>query len=221
VSIPFVHGERDAIIIAFPVERVSPPSRSTTREAVVISLTTPVTPSEGDDTVSQNSSGEPTANTGDANPSERVRQRARNVALHALATRGVSKQEIEERLVSRDLPDDVVQEEISALERQGLIDDTELASNLVDKYVVRQGLGRRAASEKMRQRGISASIIAGALEGVSNADESTRLREVAEDRARALGSLAPEVAKRRLVAYLQRRGYSGNDIYSLVDEVLR
>jgi regulatory protein len=221
VSIPFVHGERDAIIIAFPVERVSPPSRSTTREAVVISLTTPVRPSEGDDAVSQNSSGEPTANTGDANPSERVRQRARNVALHALATRGVSKQEIEERLVSRDLPDDVVQEEISALERQGLIDDTELASNLVDKYVVRQGLGRRAASEKMRQRGISASIIAGALEGVSNADESARLREVAEDRARALGSLAPEVAKRRLVAYLQRRGYSGNEIFSVVDEVLR
>ncbi|CAB4651094.1 MAG: hypothetical protein F2621_06105 [Actinobacteria bacterium] len=221
MSIPFVHGEREATIIAFPVERVSPPSRSTTREAVVIPLATPVTPSEGDDAVSQNSSGEPTANTGDANPSERVRQRARNVALHALATRGVSKQEIEERLVARDLPEDVVQEEISTLERQGLIDDVELASNLVDKYVVRQGLGRRGAADKMRQRGISPSVIAGALEGVSNEDESARLRELAQDRARALRSLAPEVAKRRLVAYLQRRGYSGNDIYSLVDEVLR
>lgn len=221
MSIPFVHGERGATIIAFPVERVSPPSRSTTREAVVISLTTPVTPSEGDDAVSQTSSGEPTANTGNTNPSERVRQRARNVALHALATRGVSKQEIEERLVARDLPDDVVQEQVSTLERQGLIDDVELAANLVDKYVVRQGLGRRGAADKMRQRGISPSVIAGALEGVSNEDESTRLREVAQDRARALRSLAPEVAKRRLVAYLQRRGYSGNDIYSLVDEVLR
>ncbi len=221
MSIPFVHGERDATIIAFPVERVSPPSRSTTREAVVIPLATPVTPSEGDDAVSQNSSCEPTANTGDANPRERVRQRARNVALHALATRGVSKQEIEERLVARDLPEDVVQEEISTLERQGLIDDVELAANLVDKYVVRQGLGRRGAADKMRQRGISPSVIAGALEGVSNEDESARLRELAQDRARALRSLAPEVAKRRLVAYLQRRGYSGNDIYSLVDEVLR
>lgn len=157
----------------------------------------------------------------DTTSSERVRQRARNVALHALATRGVSKVEIEARLVSRELPDDVVQEQISALERQGLIDDADLASNLVDKYVIRQGLGRRAAAEKMRQRGISASVIAGALEGVSNEDESTRLREVAEDRARALGSLAPDVAKRRLVAYLQRRGYSGNEIFSVVDDVLR
>jgi regulatory protein len=55
----------------------------------------------------------------------------------------------------------------------------------------------------------------------SSEDESSRLREVAEDRARALGSLSPEVAKRRLVAYLQRRGYSGNEIFSVVDEVLR
>jgi regulatory protein len=129
--------------------------------------------------------------------------------------------EIEARLVSRELPEDVVREQISALERQGLIDDAELASNLVDKYVVRQGLGRRAAAEKMRQRGISPSVVAEALEGVSNEDESARLREVAEDRARALRSLAPEVAKRRLIAYLQRRGYSGNEIFSIVDEVLR
>jgi SOS response regulatory protein OraA/RecX len=32
--------------------------------------------------------------------------------------------------------------------------------------------------------------------------------------------LAPDVAKRRLVAYLQRRGFRGNDIYSVVDQVL-
>lgn len=209
MSIPIANGERDATIIAFPVERVSRSPRPASGEAVVISLTPPVNPPEEDDDMS------------DTTPSERVRQRARNVALHALATRGVSKVEIEARLVSRELPDDVVQEQISALERQGLIDDAELASNLVDKYVVRQGLGRRAAAEKMRQRGISPSVVAEALEGVSNEDESARLREVAEDRARALGSLAPEVAKRRLVAYLQRRGYSGNEIFSIVDEVLR
>ena len=209
MSIPIASGERDATIIAFPVERVSRSPRPASGEAAVISLTPPVGPPEEDDDMS------------DTTPSERVRQRARNVALHALATRGVSKVEIEARLVSRELPDDVVQEQISALERQGLIDDADLASNLVDKYVIRQGLGRRAAAEKMRQRGISASVIAGALEGVSNEDESTRLREVAEDRARALGSLAPDVAKRRLVAYLQRRGYSGNESFSVVDDVLR
>jgi regulatory protein len=122
--------------------------------------------------------------------------------------------------VSRELPESVVEDEISALERQGLIDDAELAGNLVDKWVVRQGLGRRAAAEKMRQRGLSQVVIAEALEGISADDESERLREVAADRARALGSLPPDVAKRRLVAYLQRRGYSGNQVFQVATEVL-
>jgi regulatory protein len=220
VSIPFAHGERDATIIAFPVERVSQAPKTTSGEAVVIALSAPVNPPEEDDAMLDSTSAEP-PEVGEMAGSDRVRQRARNVALHALATRGVSKVEIEARLVARELPPEVVAEQISDLERQGLIDDAELASNLVDKYVLRQGLGRRAAAEKMRQRGVSKALIQEALEGISNEDESSRLREVAEDRARALGSLAPEVAKRRLVAYLQRRGYSGNEIFSVVDEVVR
>ena len=220
MSIPFAHGERDATIIAFPFERVSHASRATAGEAVVIPLASSAKPAEEDDEISDSTSTELPEDS-EAAGSDRVRQRARNVALHALATRGVSKVEIEARLVARELPAEVVAEQISELERQGLIDDADLASNLVDKYVLRQGLGRRAAAEKMRQRGVSQALIHEALEGISNEDESSRLREVAEDRARALGSLAPEVAKRRLVAYLQRRGYSGNEIFSVVDEVLR
>jgi regulatory protein len=219
VSIPIANGERDATIIAFPVERVSQAPKTTSGEAVVIALSAPVNPPEEDDAMLDSTSAEP-PEVGEMAGSDRVRQRARNVALHALATRGVSKVEIEARLVARELPPEVVAEQISDLERQGLIDDAELASNLVDKYVLRQGLGRRAAAEKMRQRGVSKVLIQEALEGISNEDESSRLREVAEERARALGSLAPEVAKRRLVAYLQRRGYSGNEIFSVVNEVL-
>ncbi len=219
MSIPFANGERDATIIAFPVERVSHVSRTPAGDAVVISLTSAANPSGEDDEMSDSTSTESPEGSETA-VSDRVRQRARNVALHALATRGVSKVEIEARLVARELPAEVVAEQITDLERQGLIDDAELASNLVDKYVLRQGLGRRGAAEKMRQRGVSNTLIEEALEGISNEDESARLREVAEDRARALGSLAPEVAKRRLVAYLQRRGYSGNEIFGVVDEVL-
>jgi SOS response regulatory protein OraA/RecX len=72
----------------------------------------------------------------------------------------------------------------------------------------------------MRDRRIAPEIIASTLESISDEDEHGRLLEVASDRARALQSLAPDVAKRRLVAYLQRRGFRGNDIYSVVDQVL-
>jgi SOS response regulatory protein OraA/RecX len=221
---PSAQGERDATIIAFPAERVSKAQVNHPHDALVIPLGTSTPHSEEAplDHVIVNQTPENETATDDSSeaPSARVRQRAHNVAIHALATRGVSRSEIEARLVSRELPESVVEDEISALERQGLIDDAELAGNLVDKWVVRQGLGRRAAAEKMRQRGLSQVVIAEALEGISADDESERLREVAADRARALGSLPPDVAKRRLVAYLQRRGYSGNQVFQVATEVL-
>jgi SOS response regulatory protein OraA/RecX len=113
-----------------------------------------------------------------------------------------------------------VADEIERLEGLGLINDVDLASDLVDRYAQRQGLGRHAVAQKMRERRIAPEVIAHALSAVSDADEQGRLLEVARDRARALRSLAPDVAKRRLAAYLQRRGFRGNDIFSVIDEVL-
>jgi regulatory protein len=153
-------------------------------------------------------------------PTDRQRRRAHNVAVHALAGRGQSREEIERKLLSRELPEEAVADEIERLEGLGLINDVDLASDLVDRYAQRQGLGRHAVAQKMRERRIAPEVIAHALSAVSDADEQGRLLEVARDRARALRSLAPDVAKRRLAAYLQRRGFRGNDIFSVIDEVL-
>ena len=202
---PSVEGERDATIIAFPLQRVTPPEPSASFRAVVIPLTEalPHDRSEANEA-----------------PTERQRRRAHNVAVHALAGRGQSREEIERKLLSRDLPEDAVADEIERLEGLGLINDVDLASDLLDRYGQRQGLGRQAVAQKMRDRRIAPEIIASTLESISDEDEHGRLLEVASDRARALQSLAPDVAKRRLVAYLQRRGFRGNDIYSVVDQVL-
>jgi regulatory protein len=209
VSVVSAEGERDATIIAFPLQRVTPPSGDDTREAVVIEMTgiTPEEPVEALESLTEE-------------PTERQRRRAHNVAVHALATRDQSREEIERRLLARQLPDDAVNDEIERLEALGLINDENLARELVDRYALRQGLARQAVAHKMRARNIAPEIISRALESVSDDDEQARLLEVASDRARALRSLAPEVAKRRLVAYLQRRGFRGNDIFSVVDQVL-
>lgn len=202
---PSVEGERDATIIAFPLQRVTPPEPSASFSAVVIPLT---------DALPEES---PEAS---APATDRQRKRAHNVAVHALAGRGQSREEIERKLLSRELPEEAVAEEIERLEGLGLINDVDLASDLMDRYAQRQGLGRQAVAQKMRDRRIDPEIIASTLESISDEDEHVRLLEVASDRARALQSLAPDVAKRRLVAYLQRRGFRGNEIYSVVDQAL-
>lgn len=217
MSIPSVEGGRDATIIAFPLQRVSPPASSGFVTAEVISLATspPDDAGEPPGALAQEPRVEPAEVSTD-----RLTRRAHNVAVHALAGRGQSREEIERRLLSRDLPEEAVSDEIERLEGLGLINDSDLATDLVDRYAARQGLGRRAVAQKMRDRRIAPEIIAQALESVSDEDESARLYEVAGDRARALRSLPPEVAKRRLVAYLQRRGFRGSEIFTIVDTVL-
>jgi regulatory protein len=225
MSFPRHEGERDAIIIAFPQQRVTPAEAEITAEAIVVPLpgvadfgNVAVSESREETLVSESDTG--VAEEDDSPPSERVSRRAHNVALHALAQRGQSRAELEARLVSRELPREAVNDEIVRLEQRGLIDDEALAIDLVDKYSERRGLGRQAVAHKLRERNIAPEIISRVLESVSDDDERARLLEVADDRARALRSLPPAVAKRRLVAYLQRRGFSGQDVFAVVNDVL-
>jgi regulatory protein len=121
---------------------------------------------------------------------------------------------------SREIPEDVIAAEMERLEGSGLIDDDALAEELVDKYSHRGGLGRRGVAEKLRHRKLSPDTIERALAALSADDELDQLREVAQSRARSLTKLPAEVATRRLVAYLNRRGYSGSAVYEVVRDVV-
>ena len=211
MTMPRAARERDAIIIPFPLHRVG---RSTETpevgEAHVSELgprVSEVLEDERSDGVSQ-----------DATP--RQKRKAHNVAIHALAGRGQSRYEIEQRLHSRELPAEVIAEEVEALERVGFLDDTHLAEELVDKYAIRGGLGRRAVAEKLRARHLSSDIIEQALSVLTDDDEREALRAVAESKARSLRSLDPVVAKRRLAGVLLRKGFNPSDVYAVVTEVL-
>jgi regulatory protein len=69
-----------------------------------------------------------------------------------------------------------------------------------------QGVDRRIAEEAVRS-----SL---AAEGV---DPTDALRALAEKRARQLAGLPAPVRKRRLVAFLARRGFGGADVRALVE----
>jgi SOS response regulatory protein OraA/RecX len=71
-----------------------------------------------------------------------------------------------------------------------------------------QGVDRRTAEDAVRD--------ALAEEGI---DPQLEARAVAAKRARQLGHLPPAVRKRRLLAYLARRGYAAPGIKDLVEQV--
>jgi len=151
---------------------------------------------------------------------EAQRRRAENVSLHALSRRGVSSREMEKLLLSRDLDESVVADEIARLERVGLLDDTELAATLIRSKQERKGLGRGAVTSELRARGIDPSVIDEALSDTDDDDEQERADEWARKRAGSLRGLDRETAERRLNGYLMRRGYRSEVVRRAIEKAL-
>ena len=148
------------------------------------------------------------------------RTRAENVSLHALSRRGVSSAEMASLLEARDLDPEVVADEVSRLEGVGLLNDRELAENLLETKQGRKGLGRGAVTSELRSRGIDASVIEDVLAETDDADEQARADEWAEKRAGSLRGLDRATAERRLNGYLMRRGYRSDTIRRAVEKAL-
>jgi SOS response regulatory protein OraA/RecX len=146
--------------------------------------------------------------------------RAANVSMHALTRRGMSSAEMTALLRSRDLTAGDVEEEVGRLERVGLLDDQELASDLVRTMQDRKGLGRSAIMAELRRRRIDGVAIEEALSELDGDDELARATEIAIKRAPQLRILDAETARRRLGAFLMRKGYSGSVVSSAVASAL-
>ena len=141
-------------------------------------------------------------------------RRAENVAIATLTRHDASEGEVRAKLVAKGLEEDDVEAELDRLRRVGLIDDAAFAVRVIARLRDRKGLGDQAIRSALRGRLVPQAVIDIVLEEQAEDEETAeaRLQEVADDRARRLGSLAPAVAERRLTAYLMRKGYSGSSV---------
>ncbi|MFD1721515.1 regulatory protein RecX [Amnibacterium endophyticum] len=152
----------------------------------------------------------------------RSSRRAENVAMAALTRHDASEGEIRAKLVAKGLEEADVEAELERLRRSGLVDDHAFAERLVDRLRERKGLGDSAIRSTLRGRLVPQAVVDAVLaEHAEDEDEAaTRLQQVADDRARRLGSLPHEVAERRLAAYLMRKGYGGSAVRDAVRAAL-
>lgn len=193
---PQVQGEHMAIVIPFPLDRVrqAEPERENSEESTVMDLP----PTRG---------------------AKKQASRARNLSLHALSQRAVSRKELEDRLESRGLEEDLISQEIGALSGSGLIDDRALAHDLVDRYFQRGALGRRAVGLKLRARGLPEEIIREALDTIDEESEENVLRALAQRKVESLVGESREARSRKLGSYLLRKGFEPSRVYDLVREL--
>jgi len=145
--------------------------------------------------------------------------RISNVSMYALARRGMSSREMRDYLVSREFDAESVDEEVARLEGVGLLDDESLAETLVRTLRERKGLGKQALTAELRRRHLDVVAIEVAMSSLGD-DELERAIVMAEKRAPQLRSLDAETAKRRLGAFLMRKGYSGSVVSAAVSRAL-
>lgn len=106
---------------------------------------------------------------------------------------------------------------IEQLTSERAIDDDALAVDLAERLRRRKGMGPRAVRAELIRRGIEATAATAAGD---DPDELQRAIDAATSRASRLRGLDPQTAKRRLAAWLQRRGYGGPTLSRALDAAL-
>lgn len=108
----------------------------------------------------------------------------------------------------------IISEALDRLTASGILSDEAVARAEASSRLRRGDAPRRVAMI-LQQKGIGRTDAAAAVTLAvreDNIDEDAQCLVVAEKRMRALAKLEPAVAKRRLMAFLLRRGYGSNSI---------
>ncbi len=111
---------------------------------------------------------------------------------------------------------------VSRLEEQGLLDDEEFGKHFARMRFSR-GHGASRILTDLLSRGVDRRLAESVINEVLLGEEidlDAKARELAEKRASQLGDVSPAVKKRRLLAYLGRRGFRGYEITEMVNELV-
>jgi regulatory protein len=144
-------------------------------------------------------------------------ERAYEKALNLLSYRPRSESEMRRRLRRKRVEPEAIESTIDRLLRAGLLDDREFARYWVDNRFRFRPRGARALRHELQAKGVPSSVISEALEQY---DDQAAARKAAQAGARRMARLEPGDFRRRLSAYLARRGFGYEVVKPLVQEML-
>jgi regulatory protein len=145
-------------------------------------------------------------------------------ALNMLAFRARSVRELRRRLLEKGEQPEIADAAIARLTELGLLDDASYARQFARAKVLGSGLSRRRLQQELFRKGVEREVADEAIADVmaeDEVDEDAIIDRVARRKLRTLASLEPETRRRRLYAFLARRGYDLDDIRRVMDELLR
>lgn len=146
--------------------------------------------------------------------------RARDRALLLLSYRARTESEIRSRLNLAGYEPEVIQTVIERLYEWEYLDDSRFARTFVEHRLASRPEGRRALQWELRRKGVKPETVEEATSQVDGDSEKTAALQAAQSRLSRLASEQPRDARRKLGAFLQRRGFMWDTIKNVLDELI-
>lgn len=148
-----------------------------------------------------------------------VSKKALEYAFLLLKYRLRSENEIRLRLKKKKFSDQVIEEVAAFLKEKKFIDDSVFAKAWIESHVKRP-LGLRRIEQELKLKGVGKDIISAEVNRIKkDYTEADAVKEVVEARLKRLRGLEPKLAKRRIYAYLLRRGFSPDVVYDVIGQL--
>ena len=148
---------------------------------------------------------------------DKLLKRAKNTAYRYLTIRPRSRKELADKLQDKEFPGPIIAAVLEHVTRLGYLDDGKFAAQWAASRVRSRGFGRRRIEQELRIKGISREIIKGTLNSLfEEAPEAETARRETEKKLRTLTRFEPEVRRRRLAGFLERKGFSSEIIRTIL-----
>jgi regulatory protein len=145
---------------------------------------------------------------------------ARTILLDKLTGQPRTRAELADLLAEREIPNDVADEVLDRFTEVGLIDDAAFANAWVESRHRGRGLGKRALAQELRRRGVDDQLARNALDELDPDQEEETARALVRRKLPAMRSLDRQVAMRRLLGLLARKGYPSGLALRIIKEEL-
>jgi len=144
---------------------------------------------------------------------------AYNYALNLLAARPYASRALHRKLIQKKYSAADADDVIRRLLDNGLLNDERFAEQYARSKMLSTGASKRRLTQDLYRKGIKGDIATSAIANVIDQDEidpAAVIERVARKKLAQLGNLEPAVLRRRLFAFLARRGYDVDEIKRIV-----
>lgn len=146
-------------------------------------------------------------------------EKAKNYCFLLLKFRLRSEKELYNRLKRKKFDEVIIEKILNLLKDKGFIDDNYLAAAWIESRI-KKPLGLRRLRQELGLKGIDKQTIDIELEKIkNNYSEENVVSGLLREQLKKLKGIDPQKARRRIYAYLLRRGFSPETIINTMNQL--